>query len=419
MIPVDLRDGDHFDAVIVGGGQAGLALSWHLVQRGIRHVVIERDTVVHEWRDGRWDNFTLVTPNWHCALPGYAYDGPEPDGFMTRDEVYAWARRYADTFPAPVAEHTSVSLVEERPGGGFLVHTSAGTITAETVTSATGGYHLPVTPAWSDGIPEHVFQLHSHEYRNASQLPDGPVLVVGSGQSGTQIAEDLLLEGRDVHLALGRAPRVARFYRGRDCMTWLADMGVYDVPVSTRGLAKRESTNHYVTGRDGGRDIDLREFALRGMALYGRAVGMTGGDFLFDDTLADNLDYADSVAESIKNDIDRYIERERIDAPREDRYEAVWRPEEVPGRLPARDVSSVVWSIGFRADWSWLGSLDVLDHEGHPAHSRGATNVPGFQFIGLPWMHTWGSGRFHAIARDAEHVAGLVAEGAERRVRVA
>ncbi|WP_396642372.1 MSMEG_0569 family flavin-dependent oxidoreductase [Microbacterium sp.] len=419
MIPVELRDGDHFDAVIVGGGQAGLALSWHLVRKGVRHVVIERDTVVHEWRDGRWDKFTLVTPNWHCALPGYPYDGAEPDGFMTRDEVYAWARGYADTFDAPVAEHTSVLLVEQRPGGGFLVHTSAGTISAETVTSATGGYHLPVTPVWAADIPDHVVQLHSHEYRNASQLPDGPVLVVGSGQSGTQIAEDLLLEGRDVHLALGRAPRVARFYRGRDCMTWLADMGVYDVAVEARGLAKRESTNHYVTGRDGGRDIDLREFALRGMTLYGRAVGMSGGAFLFDGTLADNLDYADSVAESIKNDIDRYIEREGIDAPHEDRYQPVWRPEDVPTTLDAAGIASVVWSIGFRADWSWLGDLDVLDHEGHPAHVRGATNVSGFQFIGLPWMHTWGSGRFHAIARDAEHVAGLVAEAADRRVRVA
>lgn len=419
MIPVTLSDGDHFDAVIVGGGQAGLAVSWHLVQAGVRHVVIERETLVHEWRDGRWDKFTLVTPNWHCRLPGYPYDAGDPDGFMTRDEVYAWARRYADVFDAPVAEGVVVDLVQERPGGGFIVHTSAGTITADTVTSATGGYHLPVTPAWADSIPADVFHVHSHEYRNSTDLPDGPVLVIGSGQSGTQIAEDLLLDGRTVHLALGRAPRVARFYRGKDCMTWLAEMGVYDVAVSTVGLAKRESTNHYVTGRDGGRDIDLRAFALRGMELYGRATGFSGGAFHFDGSLAENLDYADSVAESIKNDIDRYIEREGIEAPVEERYSAVWRPETAVRMLPSADIGTVIWSIGFRADWSWLGDLDVLDHEGHPAHARGVTHVPGFQFIGLPWMHTWGSGRFHAIARDAQHISDGIVSTVQERVRVA
>lgn len=418
MIGVHLQDGDHFHAVIVGGGQAGLAVSWHLVQAGVSHVVIERETVVHEWRDGRWDKFTLVTPNWHCRLPGYAYDGNDPDGFMTRDEVYAWGRRYADTFDAPVAEGVSVTLVEQREDGGFTVHTSAGTITANTVTSATGGYHLPVVPTWAADIPADVFQLHSHEYRNAAQLPDGPILVIGSGQSGTQIAEDLLIDGRAVHLALGRAPRVSRSYRGKDCMTWLAEMGVYDISVSTTGLAKRESTNHYVTGRGGGRDIDLREFALRGMILYGRATGFDHESFRFDDTLGDNLDYADSVAESIKNDIDRYIEREAIDAPEEARYTPVWQPELAPAALPAADVRTVIWSIGFRADWSWLGDLDVLDHAGHPAHARGVTSVLGFQFVGLPWMNTWGSGRFHAIARDAEHIADVIGATVPQHARV-
>lgn len=410
MIPTTIHDGDHYPAVIVGGGQAGLAVSWHLTQSGIRHVILERDTIAHEWRDGRWDNFTLVTPNWHCRLPGYTYDGPDPDGFMTRDQVYAWVRAYADTFDAPVAEGVSVHEVNRQDDGTFVIATSAGTITADTVTSATGGYHRPVAPHWADQLPDRVVQLHSHHYRNARQLPDGPVLVVGTGQSGTQIAEDLHLEGRSVHLAVGRAPRVTRFYRGRDCMTWLADMGVYDIPVATRGLAKRESTNHYVTGRDGGRDIDLRAFATQGMTLHGRALGVEDGAIRFDDSLARNLDYADSVAESIKNDIDAYIAREGLDAPTEDRYTPVWAPTGGPTRLPVEEIAAVVWAIGFRADWSWLTGLGVLDAEGHPAHDRGATAVPGFQFIGLPWLHTWGSGRFHAISRDTEHVAGLISD---------
>lgn len=415
MIPTPVIAGDHYDAVIVGGGQAGLSLSHHLVERGIRHIVIERDEVGHEWRDGRWDAFTLVTPNWHCRLPGYAYDGPDPDGFMTRDEVHAWVRAYADTFDAPVAQGVEVVRVEQRPEGGFTVVTSAGVLTADTVTSATGGYHEPVVPDWAKDVPVSVTQVHSHEYRNARQLPEGPVLVVGTGQSGTQIAEDLHIEGRNVHLAVGRAPRVARFYRGRDCMTWLAEMGLYDVPVTTRGLTKRESTNHYVTGRDGGRDIDLRQFAVGGVALHGRALAVVDGAVHFDDSLASNLDHADSVAESIKDDIDRYIEREGIDAPVEARHTPVWQPRPGGSSLDLRDIGSIVWAVGFRADWGWLGELGVLDEDGHPRHERGATSVPGFHFLGLPWLHTWGSGRFHAIARDAEHVASLVAEGAAAR----
>ncbi|MGO1266081.1 MAG: MSMEG_0569 family flavin-dependent oxidoreductase [Microbacterium gubbeenense] len=416
MIPRQIVDGEHVEAVIVGGGQAGLSLSRHLVDRDIEHIVIERSEVAHEWRDGRWDAFTLVTPNWHCRLPGYPYDGPDPDGFMTRDEVHAWVRAYADTFDAPVAEGVEVIRVTQRPEGGFTVATTAGTITADTVTSATGGYHDPVVPTWAADVPVSVAQVHSHEYRNAGQLPDGAVLVVGTGQSGTQIAEDLLIEGRTVHLAVGRAPRVARFYRGKDCMTWLAEMGLYDIPVTARGLAKRESTNHYVTGRDGGRDIDLREFALRGMALHGRALDVVDGAVRFDDTLAANLDHADSVAESIKDDIDRYIEREGISAPAEPRREPAWSPGPGGSTVDLADIGSIVWAVGFRADWGWLGDLGVLDDEGHPQHERGATAIPGFHFLGLPWLHTWGSGRFHAIARDAEHVAALVADRARAGV---
>lgn len=407
MIPVEIEAGRHYSAVVVGGGQAGLAVSRHLVERGVDHVVLERSSIAHEWRDGRWDNFTLVTPNWQCRLPGYPYAGPDPDGFMRRDEVYAWVRGYADTFDAPVAEQVGVERVTRRDDGAFLVTTTAGTVSADAVVSATGGYHEPLVPAWAADLPPSVRQLHSHEYRNGGQLP-GTVLVVGTGQSGTQIAEDLHLEGRRVHLAVGRAPRVARFYRGRDCMTWLADMGVYDIPVGAQAVAKRAATNHYVTGRDGGRDIDLRAFAAQGMALHGRVVGITGGRLHFDDALAANLDHADDVAASIKRDIDAFIAREGIDAPAEPPYRPVWAPAPGPTSVGLDEIDAVVWAIGFRPDWSWLGDLAVLDAQRHPVHDRGVTAEPGFFFVGLPWLHTWGSGRFHAIARDAAHVAAQV-----------
>lgn len=408
-------DGRHVPVVVVGGGQAGLSMSWHLVRAGVEHVVLERGTACHDWADRRWDAFTLVTPNWQCQLPGYGYDGDDPDGFMARDEVVAWLRRYPATFGAPLHEGVAVTALREAPGGGFALTTTAGALTADQVVVATGGYHLPVLPAVSQRLPDDVVQLHSAAYRSPEALPPGAVLVVGSGQSGAQIAEDLHLAGREVHLALGSAPRVARRYRGRDCVAWLHDMGVYDVGIEAHagGLSKRESTNHYVTGRGGGRDIDLRAFARDGMHLHGRLehVAPAHGSAVlrFARTTAASLDAADAVAESIKDDIDRWIARQGIDAPQESRYTPVWRPpapqdEDVDLDLRAAGVSAVVWAVGFRADFRWV-QVGVFDGTGAPTHRRGVTAVPGLSFLGLPWLHTWGSGRFAGVARDAEHLA--------------
>lgn len=400
------------DVVVVGGGQAGMAISWHLQRSGIDHAVLERSTPGHEWLDGRWDAFTLVTPNFQCRLPGYDYDGDQPDGFMTKAETHAFLQRYAATFDPPIEQGVEVTGLT-RTADGFRVRSSAGEIDARAVVIATGGYHRPIVPAFSARLPADVRQVHSSEYKNAGSLPAGGVLVVGSGQSGAQIAEDLHLAGRSVHLALGRAPRSARFYRGRDCIAWLEQMGVYDIGVEQHasGLAKRESTNHYMTGRAGGHDIDLRQFATEGMQLYGRLVGADGGRLHFDPTMERDLDHADSVMESIKNDIDAYIEREGIDAPAEQRYQPVWRPAAEPTDLDlhAAGITSVVWAIGYRADYSWV-DVGVFDGRGHPTHHRGVTGVPGLFFLGLPWLHTWGSGRFAGIARDAEHLGGRIAE---------
>lgn len=413
---------EHHSAIVIGAGQAGLSMSWHLTRRGIDHVVLERDTVAHEWLDGRWDNFTLVTPNWQCVLPGYAYDGDDPDGFMTRDLVYDFVRRYAESFDAPVREHVAVLNVQQRPEGGYSVSTSSGAMTADQVVVAVGGYHTPSIPRLAERVPSSITQIHSSAYRSASALPAGGVLVVGTGQSGAQIAEDLHLEGRQVHLVAGSAPRVARFYRGRDCVAWLQDMGVYDVSISAHagGLSKRESTNHYVTGRDGGRDIDLRAFAVDGMRLYGRLTDVDqDGRLHFAQTLEQSLDAADAVSEGIKNDIDAYIARAGLDAPVEERYTPVWRPEVEPTELDlaAEGVTSIVWAVGFRRDYRWL-KVGVFDGEGHPAHTRGVTAAPGLYFLGLPWQNTWGSGRFAAVARDAEYLGEQVAAGARVPARV-
>ncbi|MFD4324667.1 MSMEG_0569 family flavin-dependent oxidoreductase [Nocardioides sp. NPDC058538] len=411
---------------IVGGGQAGLAASWFLVRDGVDHVVLEAGTAGHEWADTRWDNFTLVTPNWHCRLPGYEYAGSDPDGFMTRDEVVAWLAGYAPTFGPPLREHTRVTSLTQRAGGGFLVEAEgpkgAETWEVEHVVVATGGYHVPVIPAWAPALDPAFDQLHSADYRSASGLRPGGVLVVGSGQSGAQIAEDLHLEGRQVHLAIGDAPRVARFHRGRDCMTWLAEMGLYDTPVTSYpgGLAAREKTNHYVTGRDGGRDIDLRQFAAEGMRLYGRLASGTGTDLVLEPTLRDALGSADDVYRSICRDIDAHIASRDLDVPPAEPYRPVWEPESEPTALDlaAAGVSTVIWAIGYRPDYRWV-RVGVFDGTGRPTHTRGVTAVPGLFFLGLPWLHTWGSGRYLGIAADAEHITGTITGNVLRTVEPA
>jgi len=400
---------------VVGGGQAGLATSWHLTRAGVDHVVFEAQTIAHEWADTRWDNFTLVTPNWHCKLPGYAYSGDDPNGFMTRDQVVEWLAGYAPTFGPPVREHTRVTALTERDGGGFVLAVAGQEgeeiWEADSVVIATGGYHTPVVPPWASAIDPAVTQLESARYKNAEQLPEGAVLVIGSGQSGAQIAEDLHLEGRQVHLAVGNAPRVARFYRGKDVMTWLAEMGLYDTPVQQYpgGLAAREKTNHYVTGRDGGRDIDLRQFATEGMRLYGVLDAGRGTHLTLRPTLTQSLDKADSVYNSICGDIDRYLEREGIHAPEGRRYEPVWHPASDPVDLDMAEagITSIIWATGYRHDYRWV-KAGVFDGTGHPTHTRGVTAIPGLYFLGLPWLHTWGSGRFHGIALDAEHIVSCI-----------
>ena len=402
----------HVPVAIIGGGQAGLSVSWYLGRAGIEHVVLEAQTPVHAWTDSRWDNFTLVTPNWHCKLPGYAYQGPDPDGFMTRDEVVAWLQGWLDTFTPPVRAHTRVTRLTNRPEGGFelTLQLPGGTetLTCERAVIATGGYPLPVVPAFAGSLDPEITQIHSEQYRNADDLPEGAVLVVGTGQSGAQIAEDLHLAGRQVHLAVGNAPRVARFYRGRDCMTWLFDMGLYDKPAPQYpgGKAAIEKTNHYVTGRDGGRDVDLRQFAAEGMKLYGVLADGKDTALRFEPTLTAALDYADSVYNSICSDIDGYIERENIDAPAAPHYTPEWAPEFDPTTLDlaAEGVTSIVWAIGYRPDYRWIETC-AFDGGGRPMQTRGVTKVAGLSFIGLPWMHTWGSGRFLGIDCDAQHIA--------------
>ncbi len=392
-------------AIVVGGGQAGLSASHWLSQAGVDHAVFEKKSVMHKWRDERWDNFCLVTPNWQCQLPGHSYDGPDPHGFMVKHEILAYLDRFARKTNAAVREGVEV-LAVEREKDLFRVTTSEGSFLTDAVFLATSLYGDPYRPRCAERVPDSIAQIHSAEYRNAAALPPGAVVVVGSGQSGAQIAEDLHLAGRKVHLVTGNAPRCARFYRGRDVVDWLWDIGQYAITVADEGMGrKRSETNHYLTGRDGGRDIDLRAFALQGMSLYGRLNDVANGRMIFDPNLEANLDEADRVYNGINALIDRHIADKAIEAPPGSVYEPVWTPREEPEALDlvASGVGAIVWATGFTPDWSYV-RLPIFDGCGYPVNRRGVTSAPGVYVLGLPWLWTWGSGRFLSVGRDAEFV---------------
>jgi len=403
---------DYIPVAIIGGGQAGLSASYYLTQQGIKHLVFEKSTVMHVWRERRWDNFCLVTPNWQCQLPGHHYTGSDPDGFMKKNEILEYLGNFKEKINAPIRENVAVLRVSLRDDGAFDVITSDGNFIAGQVIAASGGYTVPVIPRFAERLPAGITQLHSEQYRNPESLPPGEILVIGAGQSGAQIAEDLHLAKRKVHLAIGNAPRCARFYRGKDVVTWLAEMQYYELPVERHPLREgvRDNTNHYVTGRDGGRDIDLRKFALEGMSLYGALEALEGTSLTFKPNLQTSLDAADRVYNGINASIDKYIADNDITAPPASVYQAVWEPVEESTTLALENtgISTIIWCIGFTPDFRWLDA-PVFNGAGNPKHHRGITAQPGLYFLGLPWLHTWGSGRFSGIARDAEHVAAHIA----------
>lgn len=398
----------HYPVLIVGGGQSGLSASYYLQQCGIEHLVLEKNQLVHSWKQHRWDAFSLVTPNWQCQLPGHPYDGDDPHGFMTKPQIIDYLNRFIAKVNAPVLEGVAVQAIQQDENALYHVQTTAGQFTASQVIVASGGYHLPIIPTYASQIDSNILQIHSEQYKNPQQLPAGAVLVVGSGQSGAQIAEDLHLAGKKVYLATGEAPRCARFYRGRDVVDWLHDMKYYDLPVEQHPLREgvRDNTNHYVTGRDGGRDIDLRNFALQGMQLFGLLQGYADGSMQFSASLQQHLDQADAVYNRINKSIDDFIEKHGIDAPAASVYQPVWQPqqEHTSLNLQQAGISSIIWCIGFRPDFSWLQVDNAFNERAYPLHLRGISPVKGLYFLGLPWLHTWGSGRFSGIARDAKHV---------------
>lgn len=404
-----------YDVVIVGGGQAGLCVSYYLKKASIDHVVLEKESeLTHAWRHKRWDNFTLVTPNWQCLLPDHPYHGNEPHGFMKKNEIVEYLDGFIKKLNPPALLNIEVQHVTKIAAQEFEIETNLGKTTAKQLVVAAGGYHTPIYPKLRETLPENVLVMHSEQYFNVDQLPEGNVLVVGSGQSGAQIAEDIHLAGKKVYLSTGDAPRCARFYRGKDVVTWLFEMGYYGTTVKDHRYSEevRKSTNHYVTGRDGGRDIDLRKFALEGMQLLGRFENFQNGQLVFRPDLNQNLDMADATYNRSNASVDDYITKNNIETDEPaSKYQPVWTPaqEITHVDLIQENITSIIWCIGFRPDYSWI-DLDIFKDDGYPQHDRGITIDSDVTFIGLPWLHTWGSGRFMDVAKDAEFISAHVTQ---------
>lgn len=402
------------NTIIIGGGQAGLATSYWLKQRGWEHLVLERaDRPGHAWRQ-RWDSFALATPNWTFRLPGAEYAGPERDGFMPRDEIVATFEHYAASNNLPVTYGVDVAAVaplDDRPG--YFVHTQYTVYEAVNVVIATGLYQRARIPAFAAGLPADVLQLPSEQYRNPASLPPGAVLVVGSGQSGCQIAEELHKAGRRVFLSVGSAGRAPRRYRGKDTYEWLALAGFFDrTPDMLPSPKARFAANPHLSGAGGGHDLNLHQFARDGMTLLGH-LRSAGDDKLgLASDLHEGLAKADQFEAQVLGLVDGYIARSGLVAPQERRpilRDGYDQPIITELNIQTAGITTVIWAAGYSFDFN-LVKLAVTDGDGFPVQQRGVTAHPGLYFVGLPWLHTQKSGLLLGVGEDAAYIAAHIAD---------
>lgn len=399
---------ERVDVLVVGAGQAGLALSHELTRRNVDHLVLERGRVGQSWRD-RWDSFCLVTPNWTVQLPDGHYAGPDPDGFMLRDEVAAFLDAYATTSKVPIREGTEVTAVR-REGADFTVETSDGPITARRVVMATGAFQRPHRPAGAATLPATVAQMDVADYHNPGALPDGGVLVVGSGQSGCQIAEELRQAGRDVILACGRAPWFPRRAGEHDGVWWVLESGFLDQTLeSLPDPSARLWSNPQLSGHDGGHDLNLRTLRAQGVTLAGRFLGADDRDLLFAPDLVESARWGDESYRRIVQLVDRMVAERRLPDPMlpdPEPFEA-----DSPERLPLAGIGSVIFAGGFRPDYrALLPWSDAFDGMGFPLHDDGeSTVIPGLHFIGVHFLRKRKSSFLMGIAEDAAVVAQRIA----------
>jgi putative flavoprotein involved in K+ transport len=399
------------DTLVVGAGQAGVAMSEHLSKLGVPHLVLERDRIAERWRTGRWDSLVANGPAWHDRFPGLQFDDLDPDAFAGKERVADYFEAYARKFNAPIRTGVEVKSVVRNTGRpGFIVETSKGLIEANRVVVATGPFQRPVIPpiAPKEGT---IVQIHSAEYRNPQQLPQGAVLVVGAGSSGVQIADELQRAGKKVYLSVGPHDRPPRSYRNRDFCWWLGVLGEWDKEVATPG---REHVTIAVSGARGGQTIDFRVLAKQGVTLVGLTKAFNGDVVTFESDIATNLAQGDENYLSLLNAADAYVARNGLDLPEEpEARNTLPDPECVTHPileldLAAAGVTSIVWATGYAVDYSWL-NVNALDAKGKPRHQRGVSSEPGVYFLGLPWLSRRGSSFIWGVWHDAKHIADHIA----------
>lgn len=401
---------ERIGTVVIGGGQAGLSVSRELTQAGVEHVVLERGRVAQTWR-GRWDSFCLVTPNWSVQLPGHPFDGDDPDGFMPRDELVAYLERYAAAVDAPVREGVEVSSLRPHPEGGFELESSGGEIVASTVVLSTGAYQRPHRPAGAATLPSDLLQIDAEEYRNPRELPDGPVLVVGSGQSGCQIAEELHEAGRDVFLACGRAGWAPRRIADRDVVWWLDAAGDFDDRVEDLPEARsRLVANVQASGHRGGHDLHYRTLQRIGVTLLGHLLGAEGRKARFASDLADSVAFGDQRNAKVMDGF--RTAAARLGLPQLEIPDPGPIDTDTRELLDLTGFGAVVFTAGFRPDYgSWVHCPGAFDELGFPIHQECAsTAAPGLFFVGVHFLRKRKSSLLIGVGEDAAIAARQVAQ---------
>jgi putative flavoprotein involved in K+ transport len=398
------------ECVVIGAGQAGLATSYHLSSLGVEHLVLERGRVAETWRTARWDSFNLNTPNWCTQLPGLELGDVDPDAFAPLAEVVRMFEGYAEDIGSPVRAGVDVTALRY-DGTAFEVDGDVEGVRARSVVVATGAFQQPLSARAAQDVPGGVTQLHTSAYRNPDDLPDGGVLIVGSGQSGCEIGIELLETGRDVHLAVGRCGWMARRYRGRELMRWLVDIGVADeTPDVLPSPAARVAGNVVVSGSHGGRDCHALVLERAGARLYGRFQGFDSGRAVFAPDLEDALEFGRTFERNLSARCDEWGAAAGLElppaVPEIERPAGSHDPTELV--LDREGVRTVLWAGGFRPAFSWI-DLPIFDDLGFPLAKRGVTEVPGLAFVGLPWLHTRKSPLLLGVGEDAGHVAQVIA----------
>jgi putative flavoprotein involved in K+ transport len=404
---------ERHDTVIVGAGQAGLAMSYHLSAAGREHILLERAQVAQRWHAARWDSLRLQFPNESLCLPGYPYPHGDNDGFIPRDAIASYVDDYARAIAAPVRCGVEVTALCADPKTDRLeLQTGTQVVVADNVVIATGPFQRPSLPPASVSLPEGIQQLHSSEYRNPAQLWPGAVLVVGSGGSGGQITDELVRAGRTVYLSVGRHRRIPRRYRGRDAYSWLMAMGVFDREIDDIP-GRRLPPGFLFSGVDGGHTIDLRDFSEAGVVLLGRLHAVTDGRCFFALDLEERLAFGDVAAVNFMRSVDEFVTANGLIAPDDlaPKPRATISTLRPPTHVDIRraGIASVIWCTGYDYDLDWL-RVPVRDEQGIPQQKRGVTSCSGVYFLGLYWMHKFKSGTFFGVGEDAAYLAERIAQ---------